>query len=449
MEDIEGLKERILSKKNQHDKNEFQAGVGLSRSWDPEDAGEEVIVSALENLSKKPKFVLLFSTIHYAKERKGMKRFVNAAYDSLPEGTPLIGGTVAGFINNYGCFTRGATALAVYYPNMDVAIGIGRNTKRAPHLAAKQCAEMIKGRLKGSRYKNKFLFELVSGGKIPQFPGLGKRRVIKSGIISKIATTLAGISLIIFQRGVGREDEILDELVTQLKDFNIIGGSSMDDNNMLENYQFFANKTYTNALVALGIKTDLHITINTTYGLKTTNIRINITKKKGDERVIQEIDGIPAAEGFLNKMEWPNDFINERLYRKTFFIPFGYEINGILFPNVIGLFLGNDIVCGFKIEKDELYLLSATGKSLVKSVDDNLKKFEDKNNLLAIIISCAARLETLGSNVFHVKEKLSNFFRETPFLLIFAGGEDTYSPNSRQRHVNESFNIASFWIDSN
>ena len=34
---------------------EFQAGVGLSRSWDPREAGEEVIVSALENLNRNLK----------------------------------------------------------------------------------------------------------------------------------------------------------------------------------------------------------------------------------------------------------------------------------------------------------------------------------------------------------------------------------------------------------
>ncbi len=37
-------------------KPEFQASVGLSRSWYPPEAGEEVIVSALEKL-KKTEFI--------------------------------------------------------------------------------------------------------------------------------------------------------------------------------------------------------------------------------------------------------------------------------------------------------------------------------------------------------------------------------------------------------
>jgi hypothetical protein len=113
-------------------KPEFKAAVGLSRKWDAREAGREVAIDTLNRLGKgvKPDFFLLFATIHYEKHG-GFKEFLKGVWEILPEGTPLIGGTVAGFINPQGCYTRGATALAVNYPNMDVAIGIGHNTKRA------------------------------------------------------------------------------------------------------------------------------------------------------------------------------------------------------------------------------------------------------------------------------------------------------------------------------
>jgi hypothetical protein len=89
--------------------NDPEVGVGLSREWDPEKAGREVVKTALKNLNHDPKFFLLFCTIHFDKGENGIDRFVKAAYESLPEDTPLVGGTVAGFMNNYGCYTRGAT----------------------------------------------------------------------------------------------------------------------------------------------------------------------------------------------------------------------------------------------------------------------------------------------------------------------------------------------------
>ena len=40
--------------------NDFQAGVGLSRRWDPKKTGEEVAVTALEKLDKNPKLFPVF-----------------------------------------------------------------------------------------------------------------------------------------------------------------------------------------------------------------------------------------------------------------------------------------------------------------------------------------------------------------------------------------------------
>ena len=118
--------------------SKLEASIGMSREWDARKAGREVAKSAIKNLKTPPNFFLLFSTIHY-KDHGGFQEFLNGVWDVLPKGIPLIGGTVAGFLNNHGCFTRGATALAVAYPNLDVAIGIGRNTRKNPKKAAKNC----------------------------------------------------------------------------------------------------------------------------------------------------------------------------------------------------------------------------------------------------------------------------------------------------------------------
>ena len=94
------------------DEPKLEATIGMSRKWDAREAGREVARTAIKDLNHPPTFFLLLSTIHYEKHG-GFQEFLNGAWDVLPEGTPLIGGTVAGFINPHGCFTRGATALAV------------------------------------------------------------------------------------------------------------------------------------------------------------------------------------------------------------------------------------------------------------------------------------------------------------------------------------------------
>src|SRR5512136_1247059 len=104
-------REYLFSESNHRQWNimnvKVEAALGMSRKWNAREAGKEVAETAIKNLTLPPDFFLLFSTIHYEKYG-GFQEFLNGVWDILPKKTPLIGGTVAGFINNYGCFSRGA-----------------------------------------------------------------------------------------------------------------------------------------------------------------------------------------------------------------------------------------------------------------------------------------------------------------------------------------------------
>ena len=165
------------------------AAVGMSRKWDAREAGREVARDTIQKLSSPPDFFLLFSTIHYEKYG-GFEELLKGVWDVLPKNTPLIGGTVAGFINNYGCFTRGTTALSVSYPNMDVVLGFGKNTKRNPKKAANQCSQMIKKGFSSSKYENKLLLNLIAGPSRMKIPGKGYTFVVDSGIVSKFVISI-------------------------------------------------------------------------------------------------------------------------------------------------------------------------------------------------------------------------------------------------------------------
>ena len=91
-----------------NEKEKFEAAVGISRKWDAREAGREVVRSTINKLNKPPDFILLFSTIHYEKHG-GLKEFLKGVWDILPKETPLIGGTVYGFMNEYGCYASGST----------------------------------------------------------------------------------------------------------------------------------------------------------------------------------------------------------------------------------------------------------------------------------------------------------------------------------------------------
>lgn len=441
--DLEELRERIYS-----EEKEFQAGVGLSRNWDPETAGEEVIVSALEKLNKKPKFVLLFSTIHYNKKRNGMKKFVKAAYDALPKGTPMIGGTVAGFMNNYGCYTRGATAMAVYYPNMDVAVGVGYNTKRAPHLAAKECTGMIKEGLKESKYSNKLVIPFISGPIMPRFPLLGSKNMVSSSTFGELLTQLLQVSYLM-GTGVSREEEVLDGLDTLVTDKYLIGSALMDDAQYFSNYQFYNNKLLTNSLVLLVIATDITFHLESAHGLHPTGLRFKITESKYKGKVLSKLDDMPATDRLFSSLGWllKNDkgvSGIEQLHRRLYYYPLGFKKYDRYYPLSIGAILGKNILVGSSIDAREVEILTASGKDLLNAVDSALTKVLYNGLLMYFVVDCAIRLNTLGEKVYIVHKKLVDSFGDVPFLLICGSGENIHKPNGTMCHYNMSFNVLTF-----
>ena len=427
---------------------DFQAGVGLSRDWDPKKAGEEVAVTTLEKLDKNPKFFLLFSTIHYAKEKNGMQKFVEAAYDQLPKGTPMIGGTVCGFMNPYGCYARGATGLAVYSKDMDVAVGIGHNTKRNPKKAAIECAEMIKKGLKYSRFPNKLVLPFISGPIMPKFPIIGSKNMVSSSIFGELLTQLLRISYLM-ETGVSREEEILGELDNIVKDAYLIGGALMDDARYFSNYQFCDNKQITNSLVVLSIATNIKFHLESSHGLHPTGLRFKITKCKYGGKVLSKLDDIPATDRFFDSLGWPlaeNKGVSEieELHRRLYYYPLGFKKDNEYYPLSIGAILGKNMLVGYSIETSDIEVLTASGADLLNAVDSILDKVISDNLLACFLVSCAIRLNTLGEKIYTIHKKLVNVFGETPFLLIYVAGESTHKPNETMHHCNMTFNALTF-----
>ena len=419
---------------------DFKISVGLSRHWDARKAGREVAYNTLEKLGTDPDFFLLFSTIHYEKWG-GFKEFLAGVWDVLPEGTPLIGGTVAGFIIPQGCFVRGATALAVSYPNMDVAVGIGRNTKRNPKKAAKQCANMVKERLKKSNYKNKFLFELISGPIFPIMPFKGRIKMVKNRVLSLPIAYIAQISTFLLQKGAGREVEVLQELSKQLSDFYILGGSSMDNYKYVSNYQFFNKKVYTNVIVALGIQTDMNPYLKTAHGLIETGEKWEITKDAVWKHMICNLNGKPAVEGYLRATGWPKEILDERVHTKTIFYPLGIlEDDGFINPCVIAAFIGDYLNIAFTATSNNLSLLTTSGRRLIDAVDETLSSAPMDSSMI-FSVSCGVRIEALGDEINITKEKIESRFNK-PFLVIYTSGEDVYIPQKgNPHHMQETFNL--------
>ncbi|RLF58900.1 MAG: hypothetical protein DRN25_04690, partial [Thermoplasmata archaeon] len=374
----------------------------------------------------------------------GFQELLNGVWEVLPEGTPLIGGTVAGFMNNYGCFARGVTGLAVYYPRMDVAVGVGHNTKRSPKKAGKRAAEMIRSRIKDGKFENKFLFVVISGPTLPQSEGFGTLKIITDKRLSKLLSKLTNISTRINQIGLGRESEVLEGLCEGMMEYSLIGISSNDDNRYMNHFQFYKDNVYKNSVVTLGINTDLSIYIKTSYGLIPTGKKAKVTGTENWNYIIKSLDNKPAVDVFFEKTGIMREIItDENIHRITPFLPIGcYHKDGTLHPYPVASFLGEYLLVGHNIVNDEIEFFLATGESLLKAVDESLKHLPNTPKFM-IISSCAGRLETLGKMIYAVRDKIMERV-DCPFLTLYGLGEERKDPFKPPHLLQESFNVAAF-----
>jgi len=408
----------------------IEASLGFTRKWNAREAGREVAKSAINGLNQPPSFFLLFTSIHY-KDLGGFDELLNGVWDVLPIGTPLIGGTSAGFINNYGCFGRGATALAVAYPNMDVGIGIGRRTKISPKSASSKCANMIKKELKKTKYDQKFLIDMISGGKVPNLPVRGLLNYVKSPILGNIAVRLFPI----FQYMgflFGREEELLDCLSSKMREYYIIGGTSIDEGNFLVNYQFFKDKVYTDAIVALGVAIDTPIFMTRTSGLGKHEKKFRVTKTRCKRRVMARIENKKAKDFYFKEiLGLSEDQINKlgsNLYYKfAYFFPFSLDKKGGYSTGLAGFF-GNNVAIAHSIN-DYISVNFVNGKDLFDSIFTTFNDKADNTRFPFMLIFSSSHQLLIRNKIFRTKEILDKKLGDTPYLVIQPMIENTYVPN--------------------
>jgi hypothetical protein len=432
------------------DESQIQASVGMSRKWNAKDAGREVAETALKKLDSSPSFILLYSTINYEKHG-GFQELLDGVREILPKNTPLIGGTITGFINNYGCYARGVTALAVSCPNIDLAMGIGKHTKSFPKTAARKCAYMIQRTLNKSKYKNKFLINSISGPTIPMIPFFGRLNIVKSkfigNMLSHIGMPLTGL----LGYGIGKEGDIVDELGKKMKDYYIIGGSTMDDGKQLACYQFYNDKVYENTIVAIGGAINQPISLNGTVHIHGHEKNFKITKTTFGKRIIKKIENQPAKKRYHEIMDIPDVLYTELepfYYKTTNYFPISFK-DKREYVSGVGAFLGDNLLLGYKARNNDAIILSVGGKETLEAVDIVYKDVNKDTTPFSFINASGIRFMTMIENgAFKVKDKLDYILGDTPYILVGTVNENMGTPDKKAVSRVYSFNAFSIKKDN-
>ncbi|HMA83872.1 MAG TPA: FIST N-terminal domain-containing protein, partial [Candidatus Thermoplasmatota archaeon] len=338
-------------------KEDITATIRVSRKTDIQSIAQDLLSEKSES-SQQPKALFLFTTIHYKKEFTDILSMIKNEFSDVP----LIGGTVSGFMSDEGCFTRGVVLLSLYGEKMEVTPAIGRNTKKNPKKAVEQVTESIGFQ---PLYDQNVLVEFASTAVIPHIPGIGQQNVILSKTVGNQLLKLVPL-MNKMNYGYDRADEILDMLAETYSDRLIIGGCTMDDNKMLENYQFYDDQVNENSVVAFNLSFPNTVCFENILGFKPLQKRFQVTELSKDKHILKKIDGKPARTRLFDELniELIEPQRTYQLFKKSFYYPLGYKKDDIWHSFVVGIVYGDNLIGGSQIKNDELQLLSLSVGSI-------------------------------------------------------------------------------------
>ncbi len=427
-------------KESQNPPDDFEVVVVTSRNWEAREAGQEIARKLHEKLKHQPKFILLFTTIHYEKYG-GFQPILDEIYNVFPEEVPLVGGTVAGFMNQEGVYARGASAMAVYSEKMDVAMGIGHDIKRDQKRAASEVLKKIVEPLAQSSRKNVVIIDIISGVTVPSIPGMKRIVVIRNKILANLSMLILKISSIFFQKGIGREEVVLNEIKNKIgKTVGLFGGSTMDNVVFSRSYEFANKSVLKNSVVLLTLMSDINYEIKGAHGFKQRDDKYYSITTGAWNRVIATIDSESAVKEYLNRFNWSYDLVNENTFHRRFiFNPVGFlDSEGKLQPFVAGGFFGGNYVGGGPIQGNKICYLQATGKDLLETADQLIEETNPKG--VYFFTYCGSRLEAFGAWNYKVQERLASRLKQD-FLVISTTGENYCQPGGDMKVLTVTFNL--------
>ena len=338
-------------------------------------------------------------------------------------------------MNQDGVFTRGVTAMAVQDPEMQVAVGVGKNVKRNPRKAARQAANMTKKRASVlDEYHNKVLFTFVSGAIIPRVPFIGTVNNVNSAVLGKLLSRVGMRLAALLGTGVGKEETFVIELSKHFEDYCIFGGSSVDDYSCLDNYVFLNETPLKNSTVILIFGINKNVYMNWVLGAKPTDRKFTITKTAYDDRIIVSINGKSAKKQFLEEISKISEerfkMIEPAFYYKTSdYFPIGFEDNP-MYTTGVGAIYGKELLLGYKALGRKGVLLSVSGKEILESVDELLKGFKSEK-AFAFVYSSGIRLNMLSHKAWMLKEKYEKYFDGLPYLVVYPMNNYFKEPGER------------------
>lgn len=227
-----------------------------------------------------------------------------------------------------------------------------------------------------------------------------------------------------------REEPVARSLQYSIGEFPLFGGSAGDGLNFHETY-VYADGTFRSDRVALTmISSPFPVRMFKTQHFVPSDRRLVITKADTAQRMVMEIDGLPAAEAYARLLEVELCNLNSQLFAAR---PVVVLIDGNNYVRSIQKVTADGSLIFYCAIEEGVVLRVARGVDLVANLEETFAQIHDEIGPPQLVLGCDCILRRLEIVEGQMENIVGEIFRRNNTI-----GFNTYGEQFRGVHVNQT-----------
>ncbi len=227
-----------------------------------------------------------------------------------------------------------------------------------------------------------------------------------------------------------REEPVAHALQYALGKISLFGGSAGDDLKFVTTYVYSDGHFHSDSVVLVLITTSLPFTIFKTQHFISTDERLVVTAANTAERIVQEINGLPAAQEYARLL---GINVNELDPAHFAVSPVVVMIDGTDYVRSIQKANPDGSLTFFCAIDEGLVFRVAQGVGLVNNLEQTFNKIREEIGEPQLVLGCDCILRSLEINQHGLKDRVCEVFKPNNTI-----GFSSYGEQFNGVHVNQT-----------
>lgn len=228
-----------------------------------------------------------------------------------------------------------------------------------------------------------------------------------------------------------REEPVAHALQYALGNITLFGGSAGDDQKFVRTYVFSDGQFHSDSAVLILINTVLPFRVFKTQHFIPTDERLVVTEADASERIVKEINGLPAAEEYSRLLGVDVDELNPMRFAAS---PVVVMIDGTDYVRSIQKANPDGSLTFYSAIEEGVVLRVAHGVGLVNDLEQTFDKIHAEMGQPQLVIGCDCILRKLEIAQNGFLERVAEIFRVNNTI-----GFNSYGEQFHGVHVNQTF----------